>query len=49
MKRWVIIRHFRYIYHLWRFKRWWKKARYVYLVPNKYDLDYLDGIRDGAW
>lgn len=49
MKRWAIIRHVRYFYHVWKFNRWWKTARYTFIVPNKMDLEYLDGIWEGAW
>lgn len=49
MKRWHGIRHIRYLYQLWRFKRWWKKARKRYLVPSPLDLEYLEGIKEGAW
>lgn len=49
MKRWVIIRHVRYLYHLWRFNRHWKRVRYLYLVPNPMDLEYLEGVKEGSW
>lgn len=56
MKTWPVIRHIRYVYHLWLFSRYWKHAEKLYvdavsetLTPHPMDLDYLEGVKKGYW
>lgn len=47
MKRWPIIRHIRWAWHVWRFNRWARLWMSLGYVPNESDLDHLDRIWRG--
>lgn len=44
VKRWLGIRHLRYLWHSWCFYRWW---RYAKCQSTDADLKYLDDVWEG--
>lgn len=47
LKRIWGIRHVRFLYHAWLFRRWTRLWSDLGYVANRADLDYLDAIWKG--
>lgn len=47
MKRWPIIRHARYYWHLYHMRRWWALWSHFGYFPNAADIRFLDDIWTG--
>ena len=47
MKRWIIIRHIRYVYYAWRLTRWADLMEPLGYLIQQSDYDYLQAIWEG--